>query len=150
MAKSRTLKQGVFIQAPPDKVFRALIEPRLLRRWFVQSAALSPRTGGNYTFTWHGGYKHAGKVMNYAKDKTLSLSWPAVLNGKLLGTTRATFRVKPKSNGTILELTHSGFKSGTQWVDFYGAVCSGWAYFLTNLKSVLQHGRDLRSSLDRI
>ena len=150
MAKSRTLKQGLFIQAPPDKVFRALIEPRLLKKWFLESATLSPRTGGNYTFTWHGDYNHSGKVLNYAKDKTLSLSWPAYLKGKHLGTTRATFRLKPKDNGTVLELAHSGFKSGNQWVEFYGAVCSGWAYFLTNLKSVLQHGRDLRSPLDRM
>ena len=150
MAKSRAARQGVFVQAPPPKVFEALTEPRLLKKWFLESATLSPRKRGNYTFTWQGGYSHSGKVLDYAKDRKLSLSWPAYLKGNLLGTTRATFKIKPKDDGTVLELTHSGFKSGNQWVELYGAVCSGWAYFLTNLKSVLQYGRDLRSSYDRI
>ncbi len=150
MAKSRSLKQRMFLQAPPAKVFKALVEPSYLRKWFLNSASISPRKSGNYTFTWHGGYSHSGKVLDYARDKKLSLSWPGYLNGKLLGTTRASFRIRPRNDGTLLELTHSGFKAGDKWVELYGAVCSGWAYFLTNLKSVLQNGRDLRSPDDRI
>jgi hypothetical protein len=72
------------------------------------------------------------------------------MRGKLLGNTRVTFRLKPKLDGTFLEMTHTGFKAGGLWIELYGAVCSGWAYFLTNLKSVLQHGRDLRSPEDKI
>lgn len=90
----------------------------------------------------------SGKVLSYARDKSLSLSWPQVLRGKSLGMTRATFRLKPKDNGTILDVNHSGFKTGTLWNENYAAVCSGWAYFLMNLKSVLQNGRDLRSEKD--
>ena len=150
MPKSRTIKQGIYIKAPPRKIFRSLTEPRLLRKWFLSAAKLSPRKGGNYEFTWHGGYKHSGKVLDYLRDKRLSLSWPGVMGGKLLGNTRVTFRLKPKGDGTFLELVHSGFKSGNQWIELYGAVSSGWAYFLTNLKSVVQHGRDLRSPQDKI
>ncbi len=149
MANSRALRQRIFIQAPAHKVFGALTEPRLLKKWILSSAKISPRKGGNYTFTWYGGYS-SGKVLDYARDKKLSLSWPGYLNGKLLGTTRASFRIRPRNDGTLLELTHSGFKAGNKWVELYGAVCSGWAYFLTNLKSVLQNGRDLRSPDDRI
>ena len=150
MAKSRTIKQGHFIQAPVNKVFKAITEPRLLKRWFLESAKISPRKGGNYTFTWQGGYSHSGKVLDYVRDKRLSLSWPEFWKGKQLGTTRATFRLRPKDEGTYLEISHSGFKSGSQWVESYGGTCTGWAYFLTNLKSVLQHGRDLRSSFDKV
>jgi len=150
MPKSRTIKQGLYIRAPPDKVFRALTEPRLLKKWFLSSAKLSPRKGGNYQFAWHGGYTHTGKVLDYLRDKRLSLSWPGIIRGKLLGNTRVTFRLKPKTDGTFLEMTHTGFKAGNLWIELYGAVCSGWAYFLMNLKSVIQHGRDLRSPEDKI
>jgi len=146
MAKS--VKQRYFFQAPPEKVFRALTQPSLLRKWFVASAKFSPRTGGNYTFNWGGEMAQSGKVLSYARDKSLSLSWPQVQRGKSLGMTRATFRLKPKDNGTILDVNHSGFKTGTLWNENYAAVCSGWAYFLMNLKSVLQNGRDLRSEKD--
>ncbi len=145
---SRTVKQRYFIKAPPAKVFKALTEPRLLKKWFLMSAKLSPRKGGNYAFTWQGGASQSGKVLNYVRDRSLSLSWPQVQKGKALGTTRATFRLKPKDDGTILDISHTGFKSGSLWTENHAAVCSGWAYFLLNLKSVLQYGRDLRSSYD--
>jgi len=145
---TRTVKQRYFIKAPPSKVFKAITEPRLLKRWFLVSAKFSPRKGGNYTFSWGGSMVQSGKVLSYARDKSLSLSWPQVQREKPLGMTRATFRLKPKENGTILDVTHTGFKSGTLWTENYAAVCSGWAYFLMKLKSLLQHGRDLRSAQD--
>jgi len=62
-----------------------------------------------------------------------------------LGTTRVTFKLKPKDKGTLMQMTHSGFKkAGDAWVETYAQTHSGWAYFLTNLKSVLQAGHDLR------
>jgi uncharacterized protein YndB with AHSA1/START domain len=145
---SKTVKQRYFIKAPPSKVFRAITEPRLLRRWFLASAKFSPRKGGNYTFSWGGSMVQSGKVLSYVRDKSLSLSWPGVQSEKPPGMTRATFRLRPKEDGTVLDLTHTGFKSGALWTENYAAVCSGWAYFLMNLKSVLQHGRDLRSAQD--
>src|SRR5712692_10687692 len=145
---SKSVRQRYFFKAPPEKVFRALTQPSLLKKWFVASAKFSPRTGGNYTLTWGGEMTHSGKVLNYVRDKSLSLSWPQVQSEKQLGMTRATFKLKPKDNGTILEVNHTGFKSGTLWIKNYADVCSGWAYFLMNLKSVLLHGRDLRSEQD--
>ncbi len=146
MAKS--VKQRYFLKAPPDRVFKALTEPSLLRKWFVASAKFSPRTGGNYTFSWGGEMSQSGKVLSFVRDKSLSLSWPQVQRGKPLGMTRATFRLKPKDDGTILDVNHTGFRTGVLWNENYAAVCSGWAYFMLNLKSVLQHGRDLRSQQD--
>jgi uncharacterized protein YndB with AHSA1/START domain len=144
----RSVKQRYFVSVPPEKVFRALTQPSLLRKWFVASAKFSPRTGGNYTFNWGGEMSQSGKVLGYVRDKSLSLSWPQVQRGKPLGMTRATFKLKAKDNGTLLDVNHTGFKNGTLWNENYSSVCSGWAYFLMNLKSVLQHGRDLRSQQD--
>jgi len=144
----KSVKQRYFFKAPPEKVFRSLTQPSLLRKWFVASAKLSPRTGGNYTFNWGGEMAQSGKILGYVRDKSLSLSWPQVQRGKSLGMTRATFRLKPKDNGTILDVNHTGFKSGALWNENYAAVCSGWAYFMMNLRSVLEGGRDLRSDQD--
>ncbi len=145
---ARSVKQRYFLKVPPNRVFRALTEPSLLRKWFVASARMSPRKGGNYSFNWGGEMSQSGKVLNYVRDKSLSFSWPQVQRGKPLGMTRATFRLKPKDDGTILDVNHTGFRTGTLWSENYAAVCSGWAYFLVNLKSVLQYGRDLRSPQD--
>ena len=98
---ARSVKQRYFVKAPPEKVFRAFTQPSVLRKWFVASARFSPRTGGNYTFNWGGEMSQSGKVLSYARDKSLSLSWPQVQRGKPLGMTRATFRLKPKDKGTV-------------------------------------------------
>jgi len=144
----RAVKQRYFFKAPPERVFRALTEPTQLQKWFVSSAKFSPRTGGNYTFNWGGEISQSGKVLGYTRDKSLSLSWPQVQRGKELGMTRAAFKLKPKDKGTILDVNHTGFKSGALWNENYAAVSSGWAYFLQNLRSVLEYGRDLRSDKD--
>jgi len=102
---ARSVKQRYFVKAPPSKVFRALTEPSLLKKWFVASARMSPRKGGNYTFNWGGEMAQSGKVLSYVRDKSLSLSWPQVQRGKPLGMTRATFRLKPKDDGTIPEVS---------------------------------------------
>jgi uncharacterized protein YndB with AHSA1/START domain len=147
MIRTRTIKQRYFIEAPVDEVFKSLTEPRLLK-WFLASAKISPRKGTNYTFTWEGGFSHSGKVLRFLKDRQLSLSWPQYWQGEPLGTTCVSFKLKPKDNGTLLEMTHSGYRNTSPWIEKYGGTCTGWAYYLTNLKSVLQHNRDLRSPHD--
>ena len=42
----RTLEKEVFINASPERVFRALTEPAELERWFVQKAEVELRPGG--------------------------------------------------------------------------------------------------------
>jgi len=151
LAKTRSLKQVIYIKAPPAKVFRFIAEPRGLNRWILSKAKMTPRKDGNYTFTWHGGYHHSGKVTSYVRAQKLGLTWPALSErDEIFGNTRVTFRLKPKEEGTLLEMNHTGFKSGTAWDRQYDGANSGWAYYLTNLKSVVQHGKDLRSPLDNI
>jgi len=149
LAKSRTIKESFLIQAHPSKVLNHLTSPAKLKRWFLESAKLSPRKGGNYQFVWQGGYNHVGKVTDYAKDSKLGLSWPAFWKGKEVGTTKVTFRLKPKENGTLLQLTHAGYKrAGDSWVELYAMTYSGWAYYCMNLKSVIETGKDLRRQDD--
>jgi hypothetical protein len=56
--------------------------------------------------------------------------------------------VEAKDGGTIVQFVPSGFQNGGPWVDLHDGAIRGWTYFLMNLKSVLEHGNDLRSPLD--
>jgi uncharacterized protein YndB with AHSA1/START domain len=67
MARTRTIRQRYLIGAPVDKVFNALSEPLLLKKWFLASAKLSPRKGTNYTFTWEWGLQSFGKSVGLSK-----------------------------------------------------------------------------------
>ena len=85
-----------------------------------------------------------GKVKRFEANKSVSYSWSDELkNGKLAETT-ATFIVTKKGRGTLLKLRHTGFDDP----EHFAECSSRWAYYLTNMKSVLDHDADLRSKYD--
>lgn len=149
MGTRRTVLHQYYIKAPAAKVFKALSDNQELTRWFLAKARLDKEKGGNYKFTWQGGYSESGKVLDYVPGKKLSLSWPSHWKKKLVGWTRATFTVESRGKGTLLKLRHSVLGSGEGWIWNYALTHAGWSYYLTNLKSVLEHGYDLRSRRDQ-
>ena len=149
MGTRRTVLQQYYIKASPAKVFKAISNDKELTHWFLSKALLDKEKGGAYKFTWPGGYTESGKVLEYVPGKKLSLSWPSIWKKRLLSRTRATFTVEKRGKGTLLKLRHSGWGSGEGWSWNFALTYAGWAYYLTNLKSVVEHGYDLRSKLDR-
>lgn len=150
MAKVPPVEHTFYYAAPPTTVFAALTEPAQLARWFVEKATISPRKGATFRLTWRGGYSMKGKVKGAVPPKRLVLTWNDEFeNGKVLKT-EVRFDLRKKGKGTLLTVTHRGFKDGKKWVALYGGIESGWAHYLTNLRSVLEHGTDLRSDLDSL
>ena len=146
-SKKRVIEQEYYYKATPETVFKSLTVPKELVKWFLNEAKIRPKEGGFYTFTWEGGFSHTGKVEEVDPGRKLVLSWPDKIKDKVYET-QVTFTLKKKSEGTLLKVKHIGFKKGSDWVWLYGAIQSGWAYYLTNLKSVLSQGTDLRSEFD--
>ena len=145
--KARIVEQEYYYDATPDKVFKALTVPKELKKWFLGDAKIRAKEGSTYKFTWKGGFSHIGKVEKVETDRELVLTWPDKINNKVYET-RAAFTMKKKGRGTLLKVKHTGFKDGEDWIWLFGGVQSGWAYYLTNLKSVLSQGVDLRSEFD--
>jgi uncharacterized protein YndB with AHSA1/START domain len=145
--KSLTVTQSYFFSKPPRTVFRAISEPELLVRWFLAKADLPKERGGPYRFEWAGGYSHEGKVLEFVRDRRMSLSWPNGARSERF-LTRVTFTLRRAGNGTFLTVRHTGFPRTPIGIEQYGGTASGWAYYLMNLRSVLEHGVDLRSPRD--
>ena len=144
MPRSFVAEQAYQFRASPSKVFRALTDPKGLVSWFLSDAHVDPQSGGEFRFEWRGGYQMTGKVLRFTKGKSVSFLWVDRLPNGKVAETEATFRVAHQGRGSLLKLRHSGFT-----VPEHYAECSArWAYFLTNLKSVLDHGVDLRSRGD--
>jgi uncharacterized protein YndB with AHSA1/START domain len=113
----------------------------------MDEGTISLRKGGRYAFTWKGGPTHTGKVLEFVRGKqiTLTWQWPGQEDQLL---TKLKLSVQPIAKGTILKLTHTGIPKSERWLDLYAASIQGWTYFLMNFKSVVDHGRDLRSPND--
>jgi|HubBroStandDraft_1064217.scaffolds.fasta_scaffold00229_16 uncharacterized protein YndB with AHSA1/START domain len=147
MAKPPPIRQTYILLAPPARVFAALTDPKVLPKWFVSKATVTPRKGGSFRLSWGKTYTMRGKVLEIQVPRTLRLSWNDRIDGKAFAT-EARFDLAKHGRGTKLTVTHRGFKSGKKWVALHGGVASGWAYYLQNLRSVLDHGTDLRSPSD--
>jgi uncharacterized protein YndB with AHSA1/START domain len=143
---SRTLDHQYFIRAPPANVFRALTDPEWLVKWLADRAELDPRKGGRYSLGWTGGPTHSGTIVEFEPGRSIALAWdwPGV---DLHGTVFA-LAVEPQDDGTLLRVQHRGFPRLEAWTDLYGGAEWGWTYFAMNLKSVLEHGHDLRAKQD--
>lgn len=150
MAKISPIHQTYYYAAPPARIFSALTDPRQLARWFVKKAVVDLRKGGPFRLTWSSGYVMRGKVRAVEPAKRVDLLWVDRIGGTKVLETVARFDLKRRGRGTLLTLTHRGFKSGKKWVGLHGEISSGWAYYLVNLRSVIEHDVDLRSSLDEI
>jgi uncharacterized protein YndB with AHSA1/START domain len=146
-SRKMAIRQEYYFEASPETVFGALTKPKQLTKWFLSDAVMRPKSGSSYKFTWEGGYSHTGKVKKIVPNRTLVLTWPDRQKGKLY-VTQVAFTLSKKGGGTLLKLKHTGFKEGDDWVWLFGAIQSGWAYYITNLKSVLSQGKDLRSEYD--
>jgi len=142
----RSVSHQYFVRAAPDAVFRAISDPAWLTRWLCDRAELSPKKGGAYRLAWNDGPTHTGTVIDFREGRRIALAWtwPGV---KLTGTV-FSLSVEAKDDGTVLTVEHAGFPRLSRWTELYGGAEWGWTYFAMNLKSVLEHGHDLRSRYD--
>jgi len=144
MPKSFVTEQSYYFKAPVEKVFQSLTDSKKLTKWFLSKAKLVLEKGGSYSFDWLGGYHMTGKVKQFDPNKAISFSWNDELKNGQVAKTTASFKLAKKGRGTLLRLRHTGFKDPEHYAD-----CSSrWGYYLTNLKSVLDHDTDLRSKYD--
>jgi uncharacterized protein YndB with AHSA1/START domain len=133
---AKPLEQAFFFEAPTNRVFEALTEPELLLGWFLTKANLEPKVGGEYRFEWNSGYSLKGRISKFRKNKSLAYTFGSEDD-------IVTFELSRRRKGTLLTL-----RDGLTDSDSLASRAGHWAYYLTNLKSVLENGKDLRSKLD--
>lgn len=140
MQTINVVKQAYYIKAPVGKVFDALINPKVLSKWFLKSAILEQKKGGRYIFNalMHNDTQK-GNVLDFEINKKLTIDWPKWAKG-----TEVSFFTKKSGKNTLITVVHSGFKDHETFVGH----AVGWAYYLMNLKSVLENNKDLRSKKD--
>ena len=138
--KVAKVRQVYYIQAPVAKVFDAITNPKILSKWFLKSATLDQKKGGTYRFTalTHNDTQK-GNVLEFKKNEKLTIDWTKWADG-----TKVTFTTKKAGKNTLLTVLHVGFKNEESRVGH----AVGWTYYLMNLKSVLESGKDLRSVRD--
>ncbi|MEP7325901.1 MAG: SRPBCC family protein [Gemmatimonadota bacterium] len=134
------IRMVIRIEAGPEAVFRALIEPKLINQWFgTESAVVDPKPGGRYVLGWK--YQVDGRdveggptrILEIVPNQKLVLDWPDWRGDKTVTGQTISFFLQPVAGGTELTFVHAGFQRTADISDYP----FGWDGFLGELVKVV-------------
>lgn len=127
----------ITVEAPREEVFRTLVEPERINRWFgTDSAIVEPRIGGRYSVGWKyqvdgrdvtGGPTH---IIDLVPNERLVLDWPDWRGDSSIAPQRIAFELNSEGEDTKLTFTHSGFERTADISDYP----FGWSWYLGELR----------------
>jgi len=135
----------IYIAAQPERVFRALVEPEEVLRWWGQPGVYlctefvaDLRPGGSWRSSGigpdGGPFEVVGQYMEVEPPCLLVHSWIASWTGNARTTVR--WELEPKDDGTLLRLAHSGLAAYPGIGDSY----RGWPRMLGWIQALLERG----------
>lgn len=142
--KKPDLVYVIYIETTPEKLWQALTEGELTRRYW----------GGEQLSDWTPGsrWEHrrntpernlavVGEVLESDPPRRLVLSWADPKDrDRKAGHSRVTFQIEPAKGQLRLTVTHEDLEP-----EMLRNVSGGWPLVLSNLKSLLETGRSAAS-----
>jgi uncharacterized protein YndB with AHSA1/START domain len=138
----------VAIDATPDHIFRSWSTSQGMEGFFVEMMAIRDQDGRlldpdepvsrgcHYVWRWDSGALVSGEFLDVLPGRELSFTF---------GESKVRIRLQTQQTGTILELCQFDMKDTEQnRMHLYTNCRSAWVYFLTVLKTLLEHGIDGR------
>jgi uncharacterized protein YndB with AHSA1/START domain len=144
MTDTLTFEHALTVDAPRDRVFRAITDADDLKRWWITDGISDPRPGGRFRYEW--------RMADPANDHVQEGSYEEVVDGERVtfpwsggpaGDSRVTLTLSERDGATQVSLVHSGIGADDQFERYE----QGWQGFLANLKSVLEGGPDNRAAM---
>jgi len=138
----------VVINATPDRIFRAWSTSQGMESFLVEMMAIrnpdgrlldpdeAVTEGCHYVWRWDSDALVAGEFLNVLPGRELSFTF---------GQSKVRIRLNPRETDTILELCQYDMKDTEHnRMHLFTNCRSAWVYFLTVLKTLLEHGIDGR------
>ena len=150
-----TVVKKVYIETDKQTVSDAWLKVDGLNQWFLREAVYTSKSGekrkntfqvgDSYIWRWHG---YADDVNESGEVRSLS---PYEFSFSFAGGSLCSVKIEEFKTGTLLTLSQSNIPTDEKGKSFYHIGCSnGWTFYLTNLKSVLEGGLDLRNKHERM
>lgn len=113
----------------PEKLWRALTQPHLIKEWLMQTD-FAPNLGHKFKFTADWGAIDC-EVKEIEPNRTLSYSWDAYGLESVV-----TWTLTPSATGTQVRMEQTGFRPDQNQA-FHGARM-GWQDFFGKLENTLE------------
>ncbi len=125
----RTVKQTYFINASIEKVWQALVDPKIIDDWGGGEAKMNSEEG--FEFSFWGGDIH-GKNIEVKPGKKLIQDW---MSGEWEEYSKVTFNLSEKDGKTKIDLLHENIPDKEA-----KDIADGWKrYYLGPLKKLLEN-----------
>jgi uncharacterized protein YndB with AHSA1/START domain len=139
----RSFAHRVDIGVPVERVWRAFTDSRLLARWTVPGASITPREKGRLHVMFSGEVELDAHIDILVTPQRMRL---ILLPTRGMPTTDAVivedFLFERAAAGTVVRLMSSGVPSVPGWVTYYLSKRRHWELALTRLKVFLEKGLD--------
>jgi uncharacterized protein YndB with AHSA1/START domain len=123
------LTREVWIDAPPEEVYRYLVDPELVVRWFGEESWNEPQTGGLYRVSVRGNVAGGAFVeLEPGRRIVHTFGWEGPGQIHEPGSTTVEWELEAVDGGTRLRLRHSGLSE--EGVERHG---EGWDHFVSEL-----------------
>jgi uncharacterized protein YndB with AHSA1/START domain len=126
------------VAAPPEEVYRWLVQPELLVRWIGIDARLEPRPGGRFRFAITEGQWCSGRYLELLPGRRVVFTWgwDSGVIPVPPGSSTVTIDLLAHPEGTLVRLVHRDLAPEARRLH-----AQGWARFLPRLAMVVA-GRD--------
>ena len=148
MAKSEFV-YVTYIKTTPEKLWKALTNPEFQRQyWIGMHINTDWKKGSAWTLEFpNGDIADQGTVLECKPFKRLVLKWKNIWKTGLdkEGYSRCAMDLEPNEDAVKLTVTHSSPKDNSKLIK---AVSGGWPMILSNLKSLLETGKIVKTMSD--
>jgi len=137
--RTRGYAHRIDVRAPVELLWRGLIEPALLAKWYGPGARIAARTGGRYLVRADRDLEREAHIdvfeparrlrLIYMPPRDLPANDAVVVDDFILNT---------EGEIAVLRLLGSGFPQDESWDTYYQRLRSGWGAALARLKVCIE------------
>ncbi len=126
-----TIKQSYEMDAAPEEVFEALVNPDIIQIWSADEAKMGATVGAKFSL-WGG--QMFGTNLEVIKNKKLVQEW---CYDQWEHPSKVTFTLKVKEKKTIVELLHEDVPEKS-----VNSIADGWdAYYLGAMQEMFKENK---------
>jgi uncharacterized protein YndB with AHSA1/START domain len=146
------------LHADAQKIYDAWAKPAHIEKWFLRNAAFTKpdhssrdkkdhvQKNDSYQWMWFG---YPDEICE--KGKILDANGKDFFQFSFAGNCTVTIRIKKEEGETIAELTQDNIPVDEKSkINYHIGCMKGWTFYLANLKSVLEEGKDLRNRNEKL
>jgi uncharacterized protein YndB with AHSA1/START domain len=131
-----------YIRATPEKVFEAITNPEIARRYWGHENVSDWRPGSKWEHVRSDAARNvaiSGKVVECTPPRRLVMTWANASEfADAAKHSRVTFDVVPYEGQVRLTVTHDELEAGSKML---AGISRGWPHVLSSLKSLLETGQ---------